>query len=295
MVDSPSEIYERNEIDVNVMFSSCSAEYIRFISPTYGEGFDINGLHRNFRVTFPFRDIEVDYDLPEIRAIQDQIRQFYFKNADINQTTLHQYVDLFTDVNFSYGIQTKAIKEHSQKTSSKTYYYRFSVDSKLNVYKRFLTLDKYLQGAAHGDDLCYVFRCGAFQKIYDEILQHPDDEESKISLKAIDNISKLLANFAKYNEPTHMNEPVEQFLPVQGEQVHFIDLTNDGLKQGINPNKDRNEFWAEIEQKLPKKLPLSNVVQVRNPFEVFWKNILNRLQNQMNKLSNAINQLNILH
>lgn len=100
------------------------------------------------------------------------------------------------------------------------------------------------------------------QKIYDEILQNPDDAESKICLQTIENLSKLLANFAKYewvhfgnlptffsyqylfwfkiikqiwlicSEPIHMNEPVEQFLPIKGDQIHFIDFSNEGLKRG---------------------------------------------------------------
>lgn len=43
-----------------------------------------------------------------------------------------------------------------------------------------------------------LFRCEFVQKIYDEILETKDDEQSKVSLQAIDNVTKLLTNFAKY-------------------------------------------------------------------------------------------------
>lgn len=43
-----------------------------------------------------------------------------------------------------------------------------------------------------------LIRCEYIQIVYDEILKNKDDEESKVSLRAIDNITKLLTNFAKY-------------------------------------------------------------------------------------------------
>lgn len=37
-----------------------------------------------------------------------------------------------------------------------------------------------------------------FQPLYDEVLKNKDDEASKVSLQAIDHISKIFTNFAKY-------------------------------------------------------------------------------------------------
>lgn len=36
------------------------------------------------------------------------------------------------------------------------------------------------------------------QSLYDEIIKNKDDEQSKISIRAIENISKIITNFAKY-------------------------------------------------------------------------------------------------
>lgn len=122
--------------------------------------------------------------------------------------------------------------------------------------------------------------------VYDEIVSNPDDKHSKISLQTIDNLTKLYANFAKFgwdafpvtiqnvielpwkkyskfdqncvsfdvfhSNPVHNGEPVKEFLPIQGNKVHFLDVTEDGLKPGLNPNRAANEMWARIEEQVYK-------------------------------------------
>lgn len=58
--------------------------------------------------------------------------------------------------------------------------------------------------------------------------------------------------FSKINcsDPTHDGNPVDGFLPIQDDRVHFVDVTNDGLKPGINPNQAANEMWTQIEQQV---------------------------------------------
>lgn len=46
---------------------------------------------------------------------------------------------------------------------------------------------------------CFIcFRCNGLQRYYDEILKKKDDEQSNISLRAIDQIREIFSNFAKY-------------------------------------------------------------------------------------------------
>lgn len=49
------------------------------------------------------------------------------------------------------------------------------------------------------------------------------------------------------SNPAHNGDPVDEFLPIKGDQVNFLDITNDGLKPGVDPNKKANEFWSGIE------------------------------------------------
>lgn len=43
-----------------------------------------------------------------------------------------------------------------------------------------------------------IFRAHMIQPLYDEIISNKDDEHSKISLQAIDHMSTIFTNFAKY-------------------------------------------------------------------------------------------------
>lgn len=48
------------------------------------------------------------------------------------------------------------------------------------------------------DEICVYCRCTFLQTVYDEIIQNKDDEQSKISLRTIDDMTKLFTNFAKF-------------------------------------------------------------------------------------------------
>lgn len=52
------------------------------------------------------------------------------------------------------------------------------------------------------------------------------------------------------SEPTHNNDLVDGCLPIQNDRVHYLDVTNDGLKVGVNPNHEANELWDQIEQQI---------------------------------------------
>lgn len=53
-----------------------------------------------------------------------------------------------------------------------------------------------------------------------------------------------------YSEPTHRGDPIDEFLPIQGHHVNFLDVTNDGLKPDVNPNRKANKMWAHIEHRV---------------------------------------------
>lgn len=58
----------------------------------------------------------------ENQQIAQRIREFYFKDAAIDEkTTLKQYIDMLTDLNFHYSIE-KSARRHAVKSGSKAYY-----------------------------------------------------------------------------------------------------------------------------------------------------------------------------
>lgn len=51
------------------------------------------------------------------------IREYYFKNATIDEKSLKQYIEMLSDINFSYGID-KSAKMHAAEGKARTFYYR---------------------------------------------------------------------------------------------------------------------------------------------------------------------------
>lgn len=48
-------------------------------------------------------------------------------------------------------------------------------------------------------------------------------------------------------EPTHNGDPVSGFLPIQNGQMNYLNITNDKMEMGVDPNKDTYELWSQIE------------------------------------------------
>lgn len=51
------------------------------------------------------------------------------------------------------------------------------------------------------------------------------------------------------SSPSYYGDPVD-LAPIQNGQVNFVDVTNDGLRVGVNPNQAANELWARVERQV---------------------------------------------
>lgn len=62
-------------------------------------------------------------------------------------------------------------------------------------------------------------------------------------------------HFIHFSEPTYENDPIDEFLPVESEHTHYLNIDNDGLTPEINLRQKYVDFWSEIKR---KALELSN-------------------------------------
>lgn len=111
--------------------------------------------------------------------------------------------------------------------------------------------------------------------VYDEVLSTKTDKDSEISLRAIEHISTIVTNFAKFGlvfchysfntfesiiiiaffiffrTPLLKNDPI-RFNPIntKSQDISYLDINNDGLTVGLNPHQEIMKFWNEIEQKV---------------------------------------------
>lgn len=89
--------------------------------------------------------------------MSSEVKSFYFgPDSKIIKNDVSTIIDLISDILFNYNIDY-AVKAHSMNRNSKTFYYRFSVNEKLNFLK-ILSNTTSFPGAGHFDEICYLFR-----------------------------------------------------------------------------------------------------------------------------------------
>lgn len=55
--------------------------------------------------------------------------------------------------------------------------------------------------------------------------------------------------YSIFSEPSNVNDFDVRFQPIENDQMHYIELNNDGPKGQVNPHKESINFWVNLEQK----------------------------------------------
>lgn len=87
------------------------------------------------------------------------IRKFYFPNNErVDGDSIAQFIDLMSDIWFVDGVVEATVLQ-AKRSTGRTYFYRFDLQSNLNVMKMNSGAVAFnLSGVSHADDLYYVFR-----------------------------------------------------------------------------------------------------------------------------------------
>ncbi|RZC36374.1 COesterase and/or Abhydrolase 3 domain containing protein, partial [Asbolus verrucosus] len=110
-------------------------------------------MPQNFEKLIPFF-LEIESGSKMSQEVANKIKQFYYGQQGSEQN-IENFYQLHTDNYFVREIMC-ATKRHAQTSSCPVYLYRMSVDTKLNVFKKFGNINA--AGVAHGDDLGYLFK-----------------------------------------------------------------------------------------------------------------------------------------
>lgn len=128
-------------------------------------------------------------------------------------------------------------KNHVKTSEKPIYFYIFSAESKLNMFKNYLKTNT--PGASHTDELGYLFNT---------IYGPQELEKNSLEEIGMKRMTKLWANFAKYGNPN----PKEKddlidvvWKPITQDCITYMDIGN-SLSIGVNPNAERMAFWDEI-------------------------------------------------
>lgn len=145
----------------------------------------IENLNKNFQFVIPM-DMNYPINSSESLEMAAKIKKFYFKEKELNEETMENFIDLYTDYAFLQKIEFSAhlIRKYSK---APVYFYRFSFDGDLNAYKKKYNLQ--YKGASHLDDLGYLFR------EHNILLETKEGSKSSTVRKRM---VEMWTNFAKY-------------------------------------------------------------------------------------------------
>uniref|UniRef100_A0A182QBC1 Carboxylesterase type B domain-containing protein n=1 Tax=Anopheles farauti TaxID=69004 RepID=A0A182QBC1_9DIPT len=191
------------------------------------------------------RTVNVSPESPASEQLGNEVKQFYCGSQGVTKDTVNQLADLMTDYHFGILANTCAELHARYQPESPMFYYQFSYDGELNMYKRLLQLT--IPGACHADELSYLFlmRMANF-----DVKQ--DTEAGRVRQL----MCRLWTNFAKYGHPT---PPQDRSLPCHWEpvdkvsastakapfQLKCLDISAEP-KMIMNPAKERIDFWRDV-------------------------------------------------
>ncbi|XP_062543899.1 esterase B1-like isoform X1 [Armigeres subalbatus] len=190
------------------------------------------------------RSVNVNPGTKTSNELGEEIKKFYFGNQSVDKKTLPQLADLMSDYHFTI-IANVCSELHSRyQHQSPLYYYNFSFDGMLNMYKILLNLS--VPGACHADELSYQF---LFRMAPVEV--EPDSPEARVRYY----MCRMWTNFAKYGNPTppedsslpYRWDPVQKIAPDSKEEFKLdcLDIS-DKPKMVTNPDKQRMDFWRSV-------------------------------------------------
>lgn len=222
---------------VDVMTGFTTAESLFFNAPNCLDPSTLNNLNEEFQIELPSMYFNRKYNTEAYRVVAQIIRDRYFPNGvavNANKQTIHSYEKMMTHVYETYQIDQR-VKLLARKTEGNTFYYRFGIEDQCNYYK-IIKGATALNGAAHADDVCYIFNCNYRPEMYANITV------GSRAYELIKMMTGLYTNFAEFGHPL----PFSGLQPVSPDRLMFLDITNSGLEIGENPFKDDLKFWNNL-------------------------------------------------
>lgn len=199
---------------------------------------------REFRL--PIRAFNFTYtEKPYLQDLLQEAGDIYLKNVTEFPQIASGLVDVMSYAQFGYPIE-KMTHYHVQKSIQPTYFMRFSVQSLFFGFKNADTYVTPVKGAAHAEDLCYIFKCGAFDIVNELLRSKYQSPQINITLNTIDYMTRLIGNFVKYGNPTYGDDLIKGYKPVTSEDINFVDVTNEGLFLDVMPANNRTKIMDRI-------------------------------------------------
>ncbi|XP_023952031.2 esterase E4-like [Bicyclus anynana] len=245
------------KLSVPVMIGFNSREAIE-INENYLHNPDyVRIVNRHFIMTFPRRvNYHFNINNEVYKEALKEIKTFYFDDGFIKEDKLGEFLNYIGDI-VSFYPTDYTVRKYTNTSDTPVYYYMFDYSGKLNFRK--ITSINHARsidgtwGASIGDELCYLFICKKWKKVYKQLLENDDSEEIKVLTMMI----KMYTQFAKTGNPTP-SESDFVWKSASKENRECL-VISDKPKMKSNLYEDKVRFWDEFIEKY-EKLAVNGVV-----------------------------------
>lgn len=225
--------FEENfNLNVDVLVGYYSNEGIGVVDTRLFERFK-----NNLEMDVPTFKFNLDYSSKTYKAAQKLIFDRYFPAGLTANDTLANFVQLIGDVYYKYPVD-RIVRRLAQQSTGKTYHYVFDLDTAMNFTKRYFqnwTDVKRLEGAAHGDDLCYILYCAyRYPDMYRDVVPGTNAYNQMRAM------SRMFAQFAKTGR-TAWGEVAKT-----GKAVKHLHIGARGFEERENGFEEGRRFWDGI-------------------------------------------------
>lgn len=241
ITQSPLETLKNRKIDVPLIIGINDGDGMTMVS-SYRKKL-LPSYNSDFARFLPI-SLNIDSNSDEAQRVGKRVKEFYFQDKPVDNTTLSQFNKLMTDMHYSIP-HTLTYELHSMYQESSQYLYEFRYDGELNGFKSLLQMDS-VPGACHFDELFYLFE--------PKLLRLTTRKKSS-AWNMRETMCSLWTNFAKHKNPTPEGHDFKfKWEPAKRSKIHSEKIDIDYLKidktieMAKNMYEDRLKFWRNLYQ-----------------------------------------------
>ncbi|XP_050667199.1 bile salt-activated lipase-like [Leptidea sinapis] len=170
------------------------------------------------------------YNFPNLDKLVKIMRRYYIGDEKMTRKVRWEIIDFDSDLSYAYPVQ-RSIDKFLEYSESVLFHYIFSYNGNRNFVKYRANITE--GGAAHGDDLGYLFDMVFFDS-------NPIGDDKLV----LERMTTMWTNFAKYGDPT---PTTSELLPVrwraaQRDALHCLQIDST-LSSCKRPNHRPHALW----------------------------------------------------
>lgn len=179
----------------------------------------------------------------ENKRMGEQLLKLHFGEKEPNDHALFHYLDVYSYKIFWHDLH-RTILARLSFALAPTFLYRFGFESAdSNINRQRYSIDDKVRGAAHGDDLCYLFHSRESRKLY------PNSAEYKTMKRMI----SMWTTYATTGDPdSQTTDPIIWDAVTKYYNLRGVNIGTHLVFQTI-PEVDKLEAWAKL-YKSPEQL-----------------------------------------